>query len=217
MIVVEEKNLLYLCPPKTGTVTLMIPLQHGMNGYWYDTKYSHHNTVWDEKFRTYYKFVTVRHPYRRMISLWQFVMDKIQKVIVLTPEEQQLPEHVDFMWWLEHLGDKPMSLSEFIQEPSIRKYMLKGVYSCFWHIQQMPVPIDKIVHLERFDEEIRQVPHLHDIEYRHKNSGPWLDKPWHEYYDDHTIYLVRNYWPHDFLPLGYNPNFREVVQGKIFA
>ena len=217
MIVCPHHRLLYMCPVNTGTGRVTDQLRQSFNGHQYGKLHVFHSTVWEEQFRPFYKFITVKHPYHRMLEFWRTTMDSIREFKELQPEQQYLPEHDVPRWWLDHVGDEDTQFVEFIAEPLIQHLMCQGVWSCFWHIEQMQMPINKIVHLERFDEDIHQVPGLWTTNFPPLSPPPQLAKPWYDYYNVNTAQLVQNCWPRDFLPLGYNPNLKEVVQGKLFV
>jgi hypothetical protein len=212
MIVCEEHKLLYLAPPKTGSISVltMIDGQPPFNGYRQDETQAHHNTVWDERFRDWYIFITVRHPYTRMISLWQFALSQMNTV------KHGLPQNEYSHWWYNLLKSRELSLYRFLTHRKIRS-LLRGVWSCHWHLEVIQRPVDKLVRQERFNVEIKQVPGLENMPDRHANRGYPLDREWHEYYGHRTLELVRDLWVNDFEPLGYNSNITEVIQGKYFV
>jgi len=217
MIVCTEHGLLYLAPIQTGEDSVASVLKTQFRGVEYCRKDVYHSTEWEEALRPYYKFITVRHPYLRMVELWKSAAAMVQELDWVEPEDLDRPEYQKALWWQEHIGDGDLTLSDFMLEPSIRRYLHQDLWSCFWHIEQMEMPINRIVHQERFEEEIHQVTGLWGVQFYPPDFGPPLEKPWYEYYSKVTIQLVRDYWPRDFLPLGYNPNFKEVMQGRIFV
>lgn len=207
MIVCEEKKLLYLAPPKTGSAS-MVKLLIGpkFNGHYYDAKFNHHNTVWDEKFRDWYIFITARHPYTKAVSFWRYAC-----FLAYNKKNVDSPKA-----WVNVFKRGLPNLTGFLLFPRLQ-YAFTTVWRTSWHLEEMQRPVDKIVYQEHFAEDIKEVPALHGYDVPVENTGPLSRYPWHSFYTEEAIKHIQELWGADFEAFGYNPNFNECVDGNFFT
>lgn len=214
MFVAESHKLIYLCPPKTATNSLGKVLEaEPFNAYIPAWKHAHHTTVWEEKWRTWFIFITTRHPYRRAVSFWKFINHEVSQG--LDPSQAQ-HWHPWTKWWLQIADRNTFTFSECLKWPRFQSEWT-GVWRCHYHLEQIPRPIDCIVHLERLREDLDQIPALKSIELERRNTGPKLEKPWHEYYDEETAKLVQELWPDDFEKFDYTRDIDACAKGEWFV
>ena len=77
MVICERQKLLYLAPPKTGSISIVKALTTPeFGGYVFDNKANHHNTVWEDRFKDWFIFITARHPYTKAVSFWRFACNQ---------------------------------------------------------------------------------------------------------------------------------------------
>lgn len=211
MITCDHSRLLYLCPPKTGTTSVRSVLQarpfFGRIAPPY--RHAHHWTKWDERYRYYYIFMTVRHPYTRMVSLWRFACREIAKSL-----EGGHLEHRPTWWHMNFDGQIP-DFMEFMTTPKVKRFM-RNVWSCSWHQQQIRRPINRAVRFECLEEDLRLVLGLEHVALPRENVSP-ESTPWHEYYDDpRLIRKVQELWDLDFEFYDYELDFDRVRDGHYF-
>lgn len=207
MIVCEAQKVLYLAPPKTGSASVVRALiAPTIGGQYYDTKINHHNTVWEERFRDWYIFITVRHPYTKAVSFWRYACD--QAYNRKNPDRPRA--------WCKVFRTGLPSLEGFLLYPQLQTAFL-SVWRTSWHTEVIQRPVDKVVYQERFVEGIAQVPVLGGQQLKRENAGPPSRYAWHTFYTKEAIDHVREMWAADFETFGYNPNFEECVAGKFFT
>jgi hypothetical protein len=207
VIVCEEQKLLYLCPPKTGTVSVLEVLTaEPFRGVYGDTVSNHHNTVWDDKFQDWFIFITTRHPYTRAVSLWRYGCG-----CALGNPGSKLTAV-----WRSHLQAGLPSLEGFLLLPVIQR-MCQRTWGMAWHTEQLPRPVDLVIRQETLNEDIRKVPGLESTQLRRRNVSLPSRTPWHSHYTKTAIELVNTLWGKDFELFGYNPDFDACASGQIFT
>jgi hypothetical protein len=215
MIVCERHRLLYLAPPKTGSVTVIKQLEDKppFYGKRYNNDEAHHDTVWHPRFNDFYVFITVRHPYARMLSLWRFALTQVNRVRRGEQGNNWLT------WWSSIFPGELPTFREFIYHPELESRM-RNVWCCNWHLNVIQKPVDAVVYQENYQEGMRQIPHLKNIDFSVKqNAGPKLDpgKVWYDYFDADIVLRVQDLWGKDFDRFGYNRGFEGCKAGKLFS
>jgi len=209
MIICERHRMVYLAPPKTGSVTVLRTLQEPpFHGETIGKRYDHHNTVWEERFRDWFFFTTVRHPYERMVSLWRFACKEIR-----TPEA---PWRQGGNWWPRYFRGQAPSFEGFLNDRRLWR-IFHNVWRCSWHIERIPRFVDEVIYMEHFEELYRKVPGLQGVQARHENPGPERTGPWWKYHTPATLRRTAEFWEEDFRMFGYNPNVEECKRGEIFV
>lgn len=69
MIYSREHGYAYIAPQKTGSISMSTWLREHAGGQVYK---KHHTREWPDDFTPSLVFITVRNPYERMRSLWQY-------------------------------------------------------------------------------------------------------------------------------------------------
>lgn len=209
MIVSRKYRLVYVCPPKTGSISFReLLLSPRFEGRLWDKRYDHHNTLWVPELADYFYFMTVRNPYARMFSFWKFVLmhasDKSSKGD---------PRRKCWRRYFPRPVVDPVSFERFVlQGPQTRKRiyrekwhrMMRTVWSCGWHLAQLQKPVDALLHLETLTEDVKQIPGLSEVIIDHKNQGPVKQKPWQDFYTPELVQAVQDLWPNDFEQFGYS-------------
>lgn len=205
MIVCEQQKLLYLAPPKTGSVSIVNTLiKSPFNGFYYDHKHNHHNTVWEDKFNDWYVFITTRHPYSRIVSFWRFCC--------YAAIAKNMSGH---NYWAKAFRAGLPNLEGFICYPSLQNAFNRH-WRASWHLEVIQKPVDKIVYFEKFDE-IKQVPGFDSLFLPHDNKGPNCHLQWHEFHTKETLRLTQELWAGDFSKFGYTTDLDACVRGEFFV
>ena len=212
MIVSAPNKVLYLAPPKTRTTALHRAMHRSkpswtMEGKCHrDPAQDRHWTAWQPRFQNYFIFITVRHPFDRMISLWKFSNR--------FAFEENRDVHRD--WWRDEYlqNQRDLSLAEFLRLPKIW-YNAGERWRCSWHLERIPREVDQVVYCENWDEGVQKLPVVRNLRLDRANSNP---KPvrWQEQYTPETINMVQTIWKEDFIRFGYNSNFEECLKGELF-
>lgn len=117
--------------------------------------------------------------------------------------------------------------------PGFRKWLLQGptnrkmrrsfyagmgrVLRSGWHIQQLNGRMPFIVHMEKMNEELKQVPGFEQLASFPKiNKGPEPEKPWYDEFNAEVIRVINKYWGEDYKLFGYEPSFEAVKAGQLF-
>lgn len=211
MIVCESSKLLYLAPPKTATCTIMSLLAKHHGGEVPDYYYAHHGVTWDEAYRDWYIFISIRHPYTRMHSMWQFAKVAVTR---LAAKKEKEPLQPGEQWWLDYFGDYP-TFEEFLHNPATVENSA-GVWSIHWQRSQIPRSLDKVVRFERLQRDVRRIPGLRHTDIPHEN----INRSKTNYLEDYTEVTqqrVRELLPDEFEPLGYTSDFERCRNGQWFA
>ena len=204
MIVCEQHKLLYLAPPKTGSVSIVETLiEEPFKGAYADRQFNHHNTFWEDRFNDWYIFLTARHPYTRMVSFWRFgCYNAIAK------------QNAAHRSWARLFRQGLPNLEGFICFPALQKAFQRH-WRISWHLEQIPRPIDRIVQFEKFNE-IKLVPGFESIDIPHKNKGPGCHLEWHEFHTPETLRLIQELWADDFKLCGYTSDLKSCIEGNFF-
>jgi hypothetical protein len=208
MIICPQHKLVYLAPPKTGStaiVDLLLSRQFGGKKLGKPAM-SHHDVVWQPRFKHWFSFVSVRNPYRRMISLWQFSVMRVNQT--------KRDKFTNFFSTIFNSDDH--SFDAFMNSATVHNCS-KSVWRCHWQQYKFSKPIDAVVYQERLNEDIKKIPGLSSVELKKVNTSCPLIKPWYEYYEPEHVDKVRSWFAIDFDKFSYNPNFDECVNGNYFA
>jgi len=205
MFVSKKIKLIYLCPPKTGSISLssafcLPPFDAELKS----SNKSHHGINWQPTFDQYKTFISVRHPFVRAVSLWRYGCNQA----LCKPWSYSA-----YSWWRLFTNGLP-SLIDFLKFASLQE-TLKTVWRCSWHTEQLPKPVDYVIHLERLDEDLALIPELQGMVVPKLNTGPNSRFPWHHFYEvsPDCITLVQELWAKDFTQFGYVSSFEECKQG----
>ena len=208
MIVSRKYHLVYICPPKTGSNSLTSVLcESPYEGRSWDQRYAHHNTLWVPELAEYFYFISVRNPYERMFSFWKFVLHHA------ATKGRQPYGHKSWRRFFPKPVKHPVSFEQFVLHgPQTRKQwlrqkwnrLLRTVWSCGWHVQQLQKPIDAVLHLETLPADIQRIPYLQHVVIPHTNAGPVKQRPWQESYTPELVQAVQDWWPDDFEQFGYS-------------
>lgn len=211
MIVSRKHHLVYVCPPKTGSNSLLeVLVSSQFEGRLWDQRYAQHNTLWVPELADFFYFITVRNPYERMFSFWKFALFHAE-----TRGQQQFGSPV----WRQYFPKPvkhPVSFQQFVlqgqqtQKQWLKKKwdrLMRTVWSCGWHVKQLQKPLNAIVHLETFAADLQSVPFLRDVVIPHVNIGPQKQRPWQEFYTPELMQAVQDWWPDDFEQFGYSRDF----------
>jgi hypothetical protein len=219
MIVSDKFKVIYAAPPKTGSSTIRhIMMGDKFEGYISDKQHAHHNTYLIEGKQDYFHFMTVRHPYIRAYSFWRFMClqsrsdNKLGNFYSdfwasLFPQDKEFPP---FSQWLRE-GPTNTELRSWFFETFRRQWC------CSWHRKMLKGLQVHVVHLENFREELSQVPGFEGIgELEKLNTTGTSARPWYEEYEPGDVSRLRALWGRDFKQFGYEHNFFNVKQGKLW-
>ena len=210
MIICKAHKLIYLAPPKTGSASVVQWLQAPpFLGYPQDQLDSYHNTVWNERFRDWYIFLTTRHPYTRAVSYWQYVCRQIRWRQTCSPN---LSGYLS--WEQTYSGQLPSFLEFWDKHPD--KVRQTTIWRASWHLEQIPRTLNKIVYQERLLADLSQILGGQGCVLERKHEAP-VGAPWYDYYTPELISRVHEYWGQDFAAFGYNPDFEACVRGEFFT
>lgn len=208
MIICPKHKLVYLAPPKTGSTAvknLLMSRKFGgkMLGR---PSMAHHDVIWQPRFKHWFSFLTVRQPYRRMISMWQFGLMRIAKV--------ETDKFTTFFSTI--FKEQDYSFTGFMNSVAVHECS-QTVWRYNWHLYKFNKPVDLVVYQENLNNDIKKVPCLANENLSITNTSKILEKPWHEYYTPEAIDKVKTWFAVDFQRFNYNANFDECVNGKYFA
>lgn len=132
MVISHEHKYICYMPHKTGSVTLNFVLQNTFKGEVlsspYGDQWGRHHFFLPAKYESYFTFITVRNPYERFLSAYNY-FDSLNKY--------EFNESIDK--WL-----KPISYS--IDNP------IKYNEEC------IPIRIDKVLKIESFNQDFNSLP-----------------------------------------------------------
>lgn len=215
MIICAKQKLIYLAPPKTGTGSVVALLKNPhYRGVAQDNSAGYHNTIWEERFRDWFIFMTTRHPYTRAVSFWKFVCRQIKA----NPRDGRVSTRPNTEYWAQSYNRKLPNFIEFWDVFSDKTTQLT-LWRASWHLEQIPRPVDKIVYQENLNQEILAIPIFQGRSmpsHRH-HAAPAAKQPWHAHYTPDLIARVHEYWGQDFAAFGYNPDFEACVRGEFFT
>lgn len=206
MIVCHQQGLVYLAPPKTGSTSIRrVLMEEPFNGILLGG-HAHHGFEWSEQIRDYFFFITVRHPYTRVYSLWRYFCNR--RLLILSKSQK---EYFFFDWFNENFSDRDPTLDEFLYHPDIEE-TFKTVWRCSWQLEQLPESVDGVVvRQERYDTDMRKVPQFRGRVWDRLNSRADNWPPWHEVMTDEHCDKVQELWGEDFERFRYNRKRKAVI------
>ena len=216
MIICDQHRLLYLAPPKTGSLSIIQKLERvePFNGHrGSNPAHAHHNSEWRARFKDYFICMSIRHPYTRMLSLWRFANKHIR--LGNRPKEL-IPIGWD-AFWHKQFGKKEMTFDRFLNVNAKTNNYMRNVWSMRWHVKRMRKPIDAYIRQEHFEEDLTKIKLFKGIDFGHLNKGDEQEKLWYEYFEPRHVAKVQDFWGGDFELFGYNRNFKECSEGKLFV
>lgn len=197
MIVSHAKKLVYLAPPKTGSSSLRsllrdVPFNGEIVG-----DHDHHGVVWSSGLADYFHFITVRHPYPRMFSLYRMICNgrKLYKADPVT--------WVDYRWAFQWFPERDPTFEEFLSRKALP---FRKEWRCSWNLEQLGKSVDvTVVKLENFYEDLRHVKHVsrHIARVGHVNKRKDIGPGWQETITSARAEQIQRLWPEDFVRFGY--------------
>lgn len=168
--------------------------------------HAHHGFEWSEQIRDYFFFITVRHPYTRAYSLWRYFCNR--RLTILSKSQE---EYLFFDWFNENFYDRDPLLEEFLCHPDIEE-IFKTIWRCSWHLEQLPANVDGVVvRQEKYDADLKKVPHFKGRAWGRLNSRADKWPPWHEIMTDEHCEKVQELWGEDFDRFRYNRKRKAVI------
>ena len=215
MIVSHSKKIVYLAPPKTGSTSIRKLLLREPFNAEIVGDHHHHDVVWTPNLRDYNHFITVRHPYSRMYSLWRMACWSRELY-------KQDPNNCSGAWrgWYDWFPKRPPTLDEFVRSKVGRppRVDFRRQWRCSWHLEQIPKEIPVVVvRLENFYEDLQQVEPLRDNLHHVVHANKNLDKSpkhWSEVVTPEHAERIRELWREDFDRFGYTESVEEAKQLK---
>lgn len=215
MIVSHSKKLVYLSPPKTGTISVLAVLEREPFNGKVVGGHAHHDVKWSQDLASYFHFITVRHPYSRAYSLWRMACN--QRTLYL----QNPNKHPAMQPWGRWYRRGEPTFDEFLWQkvkggPLLANFRMQ--WRCSWHLEQMPKEISAVVvRLENFYEDLQQVEPLRDSLHHVVHANKTLDKSpkhWAEAVTPERAERIRELWAEDFDRFGYTESVEEAKQLK---
>ena len=214
-------RFVYINPPRTGTTSIWRAAERSFKDLWQPSSdfercpdlqtscsyLGRHKSIWKDEWEEFFIFITVRHPYSRAVSMWHRMTDNLQ---TRPPELQKLLKYgkISFADMVCH--ESPFFIDVFRN------------HACFNFVKNIP-RVDHIVHLETFAKDIetlnQAVPKFRIQPSSRANASISAKAriPWHKHYNEKAISLVAEAFSEDFDNYGYNKNFDQTWQGKVFA
>lgn len=217
MILCQAQRIAYIAPPKTGTETIAAILESPpFNGKAQSMHTTRHPTTWQPRFQNWFIFMTTRHPYTRAVSHWKFTQRRIQRELNSGGKPHNARNTRNLKRLAQSFNHTIPTFLEFLTHPE-RKLRIT-VWRNSWHLEQIPRPIDKIVHQENLEAEFKSIPAFSNCEMgRPRHKAPASSIPWYEEYTPELIAQVQDMWGQDFAAFGYNPDFDACVRGEYFT
>lgn len=188
---VEDKNhIIFVHIPKTAGKAIFHTLFSA------DT-IGHHALVWyktynETKFNDYYKFAIVRNPWDRIVSAFYYL-------------KQGGMIESDKAFALKHLGqyDNFADFVRGLEIPEYRRKILRWIHfipQCYFLCEESggSLMVDFLGKYETIDDDLKQIcEHLRmrygELEFVNKSDH----RPYWEYYDRHTVEIVRDLYRRD--------------------
>ena len=205
MIVCHEYGLVYLAPPKTGSSSIrQVLMKEPFNGVLLGG-HAHHGFEWSDQLSKYFFFITVRHPFSRMDSLWRMVCNKR----ILFQEDPET--YAKFRWMLERFPDEEPTIDEFMDSSDL---LFRENWRCSWHLEQLPCDVNgTVVRLEQYYSDLEKVPALADQlnSIGHLNSRLDAGPLWPAIITAARAKKIRELWAEDFVRFGYNSTLKSAI------
>jgi len=204
MIICPKHKLVYLAPPKTGSTavkTLLMSRRFG-GRILGRPEFAHHDVVWQPRFQDWTIFISVRNPYRRMISMWQFSLMRYHK--------RRRDKFTDFFSTIFPTDDH--SFTAFMNSQTVLNCS-QSVWRYAWQLHKLQKPVDYVLYQERLGEDLRKIPQFAGERLKQVNTSCSMELPWYKLYTPDAIAKVKTWYAVDFERFGYNPEFQACVDG----
>ena len=205
LIVCRKHKLVYLAPPKTGSSSIrQVLLAEPFNGDLLGG-HAHHGFEWSERFAEYFFFITVRHPFTRMYSLWRMICNRR----ILFQEDPET--YSKFRWMSERFPDEEPTIDEFMDSSDL---LFRENWRCSWHLEQLPCGVNgTVVRLESYYKDLQEVPPLAACLDQVLHVNPRIDDgpPWFEVINANRAKKIRQLWAEDFIRFGYTTTLKATI------
>ncbi len=189
LIHLSTPEFLYYAPPKTGSTSVIKALQ----ATYYDAEvlYCKHGIYHDPSWKELPHIITVRNPYSRAVSLWQFFRQDMSFSLFL----------------------RSTDLCRF-------RNKLWHAMPCSWWETSVPAEYS-VIHLGNVVSELRAVPFARQVCLGHHNqtgqavnvNGMTVrrDRQWWEYYGPGDDKIVAQLYAQDFERYQYNTDINQAI------
>jgi hypothetical protein len=212
VIVSHSKKIVYLAPPKTGTISVQAVLEREPFNGEVVGGHAHHDVEWSQDLASYFHFITVRHPYSRAYSLWRTAVNH-RRLFNWNPRKYSYGQP-----WALWFSDEAPTFKELL-ECSKLQLLLRRQWRCSWHLEQIPKEIPVVVvRLENFYEDLQQVEPLRDNLHHVVHANKNLDKSpkhWSEVVTPEHAERIRELWAEDFDRFGYNRKLEKCTSRRV--
>jgi hypothetical protein len=193
VIICHDPKFVYYAPPKTGSKSLgRIFEKKG----WIADQGGKHDITPPPDARGYFYLITVRNPFSRYVSFWRHYQKKTFPEGRWPPGQKQLHQDV-----------QGMSFRDFAAKLDWSKYPDSVRLQTLTAYRDVMPWAHQVIHLERFAQEVRQLPFLEDdVKIPHENHR--IHVPWQSLYDKEAADYVVEHFREDFARFGYSPQDR---------
>ena len=216
MIISDKQKVVYIAPPKTGSVAVSTTMLNSEVFCGYNPNIEsihHHKTQLLPRKKNYFHFITVRHPYLRAYSFWRFMWKEANR----SKHDffaGLFPKHLGYISFTRWLHEGPTNRNKrdlFFKE-------MKDLWRCHWHIERLKGLSVHVVHLETLEDDLRVVPGFDKITSIPRiNSQEPEESPWYDNFTPKDIRRIQELWAGDFYSFGYTKDFEKVKAGQYFT
>jgi len=187
MIICHPHKLIIITPPHTGSRSLNRSLTGQVEntfacyGQSADGSIDHHTTQIPNGIEEYHRYVVVRHPLDRLVSLWFHLVS-----------------------WNALHGDGIDSFSDFVRRVvNNEQQTLSCMYRYAISDWIKGTPIDGVIHFESIKEELNGLFGIPISLYKTESTRP--TKHWKDFYSEQLLADCRNWATDDIILGGYPP------------
>lgn len=216
MIISHVLKCMYIGPAKTGT-TLICELLQEKTAEKFNLPSKHFgpdNLDVFKRYPEYTRFMTVRNPYSRMVSLWNHFRNAPVGPIVnqlgnknegmsYIKDQAKIKSFVEWIESYENMEERNTIPGYSPWGDNLLDYYSKFDRLDFWLCQ------------ENLLEECKKLPFSLNIKPRIENKGKYT-KPWQDHYEgrEDIINLIKTKYTKDFEMFRYSTDFSSLVEGK---
>lgn len=181
MLICHSKKFVFLAVPKTGTRSIYHLLKNKFNC----SQKRDHTINIPSRCKNYYKFMTVRNPYSRLVSAWWSTVKRPKML------------KTDRYHWIK----KANGNTDF--ESILKAYIKYGdTYLLNHAIKQSAyfnVGVDKVLRFEYLEKDFNTLPFIKPPTKIPLKNQTYRDRePFYKYHSNTTIKLINEYYSQDF-------------------
>lgn len=219
MIDFEEKKIVYCNVPRTGSNVIRPAISETFKLVETpEFRCKFHGTKWYPKFDDYTIVLSIRHPYRRVLSLWAFF-----KTVIY---EYYNPGSTDDPLIQKSASRRPWNKLAVFNQPTLEAFLNRpfaydnlcadGSWAAECCYKRLPREPDYIVHTETMLEDLQKIPGV-SVDSVPQWNKSFAATSWYRYLRPYEADMIKERLAFEFDKFGYTRDLEAVKRGEYFV